>query len=105
MEKIKNIFKQILNFIKKYWFLFAMGASIILFLMIRASVSSDDKVNEVLQKSEEVKNTNKEKIKEAEQAIQEAKKSNEEIKKRKEERALSKKERDDKADDIFNIGG
>lgn len=104
MEELKNTIKQAINFIKKYWFLFAMGASIILLIIMRASVSSDSKTEELLKKSGEVKKKNQEKIKEAEKVITEAKKANEEIKASKAERAKSKADRDAQANDIFNVG-
>lgn len=103
MEKLKNVIKQIVNFIKKYWFLLAMGVSILFLIIVRSSVSKNDDTDQVLKKSKEVKNSTQEKIKEAEKAIEEAKQANAVIKKKQAERALNKKERDDKAGSIFDI--
>ena len=104
MEQLKNTIKQVINFIKKYWFLFAMGASIVLLIIMRASVSSNSKTKELLKKSKDIRKVNQEKIKEAEIVIKEAKKANTEIKANRIKRAKNKVNRNKQADNIFSIG-
>jgi uncharacterized membrane protein (DUF106 family) len=104
MDICKKAFKKVFLFIKKNWFIIGSIVGVSFFVLIKILTSDSSTKDELQEKADKIKKENDAVVKDVNKEIKKIDKEIEKIKKDREETIKRKKDRDNKANNIFNVG-